>query len=216
MAQIVADNLKGKGYEVIQASDGDVALKLFIETSPALCILDIMMPLRDGYSVAQNIRRLHNGVPIIFLSAKSLDEDLVQGFKTGGNDYLRKPFSIIELIARVESLLTRFRVDNLKDKPDVVLTFGKCSLDTVSHHLKTSLKSYDLSFKEVMLLKMLIARKNNILPRHEALMEIWGDNTIYNANSMNVFMAHLRKMLKDDDSLQLMSIRGLGYKLICG
>jgi DNA-binding response OmpR family regulator len=215
LAQIVSDNLKAKGYEVLNASDGQAALQLFKDAVPDLCLLDIMMPLKDGYSLAEDIRKLNTGIPIIFLSAKSLEEDVVKGFKTGGNDYMRKPFSIVELLVRIEALLGRFSVKQSGNDQDVILQFGNSLLDVVSQQLKTPIASYDLSYKEVLLLQMLIQHKNDILERQDALLKIWGDDNIYNANSMNVFMAHLRKMLKDDTTIQVMSLRGVGYKLIC-
>ncbi|WP_316780087.1 response regulator transcription factor [Pedobacter antarcticus] len=214
LAQIVSDNLKARGYEVQIARDGQVALEMFKAIKPDLCLLDIMMPLKDGYSLAGDIRKLASGVPIIFLSAKSLDEDVVKGFKTGGNDYMRKPFSIVELLARIEALLIRFTAKQPESDQTTTLYFGNCMLDTINQQLKTAVTTYDLSYKEVMLLQLLIQHKNEILERQEALLKIWGDDSLYNGNSMNVFMAHLRKMLKDDTSIQVMSIRGIGYKLI--
>lgn len=215
LSLIVSDNLKAKGYEVWTAKDGLSALEIFKNNKPDLCLLDIMMPLKDGYSLAEDIRKLNTGIPIIFLSAKSLDEDVVKGFKTGGNDYMRKPFSIVELLVRIEALLIRFNIKQPEHSPATVLQFGNCILDTVNQQLTTTITTYDLSYKEVMLLQLLIKYKNDILERQEALIKIWGDDTVYNGNSMNVFMAHLRKMLKDDTSIQVMSIRGIGYKLIC-
>jgi DNA-binding response OmpR family regulator len=215
LAQIVSDNLKGKGYDVIQAADGETALQLFTKAAPDICLLDIMMPLKDGYTLAADIRKLNNGIPIIFLSAKSLDDDVVKGFKSGGNDYLKKPFSIVELLVRIEALLNRF--DSVKQPGDKhhMYEFGNCSLDTINQQLKTSAGIFDLSYKEAALLEMLLLHKNAVLERQDALIKIWGDDSYYNTNSMNVFMAHLRKMLKDEAGIQIMSIRSIGYKLIC-
>ncbi|PYF73836.1 response regulator transcription factor [Pedobacter nutrimenti] len=214
LAQIVSDNLRAKGYDVWIAKNGQEALEEFKTNMPDLCLLDIMMPLKDGYTLAQDIRKLNTGIPIIFLSAKSLEEDVVKGFKTGGNDYMRKPFSIVELLVRIEALLLRFSVKRQASDEITVLRFGDCSVDTVKQQLKTTVAIYDLSYKEMMLLQLLVKYKNDILERQQALLKIWGDDSLYNSNSMNVFIAHLRKMLKDDASLQLMSIRGIGYKLI--
>jgi len=215
LAQIVSDNLKSKGYDVLQAADGDTALQLFKDTKPDICLLDIMMPLKDGYSVAEDIRKINAGAPIIFLSAKSLPEDVVKGFKSGGNDYLKKPFSMIELLVRIEALLARFNGTSKAENDQTIYEFGTCKLDTVNQRLQTSAETFDLSYKEASLLEMLLLHKNEILERQEALIKIWGDDSFYNANSMNVFMAHLRKMLKDEPGMQIMSIRGVGYKLIC-
>jgi DNA-binding response OmpR family regulator len=213
LSRIVCDNLLSKGYEVIAATDGVSALKLFKEEKPDLCLIDIMMPVKDGYTLAGDIRRSAAHIPIIFLSAKSLDEDVVKGFKAGGNDYLRKPFSMAELLARIESLLTRFKGEPAR-QTDAWYEFAGCKLDTVNQQLQTSQQVYDLSYKESRLLEMLLRRKNEVLERRDALLEIWGNDSFYNTNSMNVFMTHLRKMLKDEPGVQIMSIRGLGYKLI--
>ena len=215
LARIVSDNLNAKGYEVITAGDGDAALRLYKSVNPDLCIVDIMMPLKDGYHLTEDIRKTGKNIPVIFVSAKSLDEDVVKGFKSGGNDYLRKPFSMIELLARVESLLTRFNQVQQVDEASPWYEFGNSRLDTVSQQLITPRQVYDLSYKEAMLLELLLKNKNAVLERQEALQKIWGDDNVYNANSMNVFMTHLRKMLKDDSAVQIMSLRSLGYKLTC-
>ena len=214
LSRIVSDNLVAKGYEVIQAIDGEIALKLFKQTKPDLCIVDVMMPVKDGYSLTEDIRKLGPNTPVIFVSAKSLDDDVVKGFKSGGNDYLRKPFSMIELLARIESLLLRF--GNVQaNNTESSFNFSNCKLDTVNQQLTTPKNSYDLSYKETMLLDLLLKNKNNVLERRNALLTIWGDDSMYNGNSMNVFITHLRKMLSDDANVQIMSIRGIGYKLIC-
>jgi DNA-binding response OmpR family regulator len=217
LARIVSDNLNSKGYEVLVAEDGHSALQLFKDRQPDLCVLDIMLPLKDGYTLAEDIRKLNIGIPIIFLSAKSLAEDVVKGFKSGGNDYLKKPFSITELLVRIEALLTRFGTPShsyIAEK-QTKYEFAGCQLDTVNQRLKTPKAEYDLSYKEMELLNMLLQVKNEVLERQDALKKIWGNDSHYNANSMNVFMAHLRKLLRDDDCVQIISIRGIGYKFIC-
>jgi len=214
LAQIVSDNLKAKGYDVIIAPDGNRALELFKQINPDLCLLDIMMPVKDGYSLAEEIRKLDNDMPLIFLSAKSMDEDVVRGFKSGGNDYMKKPFSIVELIVRMEALLTRFGKPQEHTQEKSLYEFGNCKLDMINQQLKTRVTTYDLSYKEAALLSLLLQNRNSVLERHEALIKIWADDTIYNTNSMNVFITHLRKMLKDETDIQIISIRGVGYKLI--
>jgi DNA-binding response OmpR family regulator len=215
LAQIISDGLRSSGYEVIQAADGQQALELFETTPPDICVLDIMMPHKDGYTLAEDIRKKDSGIPIIFLSAKSLPEDVIRGFKSGGNDYLRKPFNMGELLVRIASLLKRFEKITSPDKASSDrLSFGNCELDTVSQQLTTPVTTYTLSFKETALLKLLLQHRNNLLARSVPLLEIWGDDSFYNARSMDVFMSHIRKMLKDDHAIQLMSIRGAGYKLI--
>ena len=214
LSGIITDGLKESGYEVFQAHNGHEAFELFKSAKPDICILDIMMPLKDGYRLADDIRQLGATTPIIFLSAKSLPEDVIKGFRSGGNDYLKKPFNMGELLFWIESLLKRFGADLPTDKKATVYHFGNCELDTVNQKLVTGAGEYRLSFKEVALLEMLLLHKNNILKRQEALLEIWGDDSYYNSKSMNVFMAHLRRMLKDEPGVEIVSLRGMGYKLI--
>lgn len=216
LAEIITDGLRSSGYEVQFASDGQQALQLFQSGTPDICVLDIMMPVKDGYTLAEDIRKLNSEVPIIFLSAKSLGDDVVKGFKSGGNDYLKKPFTMGELLVRMESLLTRFGTAVTQQAPSShCKTFGNCELNTISQELATPKASYKISYKETALLELLLEHRNDLLPRQTALLKIWGDDSYYNARSMDVFMSHLRKMLKDDSEIELMSIRGLGYKLIC-
>lgn len=215
LAQIISDGLSSSGYEVDVAADGKQALELFQSNPPDICVLDIMMPLKDGYTLAEDIRKQNSGIPIIFLSAKSMAEDVIRGFKSGGNDYLRKPFNMGELLVRMESLLSRFGTASPQEEQSTSRqVFGACVLDTVSQVLVTSQATHTLSYKETALLELLLRHRNALLPRQVPLIKIWGDDSFYNARSMDVFMSHLRKMLKDEPSVQLMSIRGAGYKLL--
>jgi len=215
LAQIISEGLQSAGYEVTVAQDGADAWLLFSKIQFDICILDIMMPLKDGYTLAEDIRKVNTGVPIIFLSAKSLTDDVIKGFNSGGNDYLKKPFNMGELLIRMDSLLQRFTTNkNTETQSAKTYQFGKCHLDALTQQLTTSSATYNLSFKEMALLELLLAHRNTLLPRQVPLLKIWGDDSHYNARSMDVFMSHLRKMLKDEPGIQLMSIRGAGYKLI--
>lgn len=217
LSRIVSDGLKASGYEVNLITDGKKALSAFESFRPDICVLDIMLPSKDGYTIAEEIRMIDETVPIIFVSAKSLTEDVVKGFKTGGNDYLRKPFSMDELLVRIEALLQRFagRKEAAAEQKETRFAFGTCTLDTVQQVLTTSKGQHTLSFKESALLEMLIRRKNDILERQEALLKIWNDDSYYNTRSMDVFMTHIRKLLKDEPGIQILSIRSVGYKLVC-
>jgi len=216
LAQIISDGLINSGYQVQLATDGQQALEMFHSHPPDICVLDIMMPIKNGYTLAEDIRKLNNGIPIIFLSAKSMPEDVIKGFKSGGNDYLKKPFNMGELLVRMESLLARFGTTDAQNNESTSrLAFGACVLDTVNQILTTSQATHTLSYKETALLELLLQHRNTLLPRQVPLLNIWGDDSFYNARSMDVFMSHIRKMLKDEPSVQLMSIRGAGYKLIC-
>ncbi|WP_316825124.1 response regulator transcription factor [Pedobacter miscanthi] len=216
LARIVLDGLTSSGYEVQLAPDGENAWHQFQDQKPDICVLDIMMPQKDGYTLAAEIRKSDPNIPIIFLSAKALTEDVVNGFKSGGNDYLKKPFSIDELLVRMESLLKRFG-HTTKDGYDLTVKyqFKNCELDPVTQKLTTSEGEHSLSYKETVLLELLLQNRNNILEREDALVKIWGEDSFYNGRSMDVFMAHLRKLLKSETDIQIISLRGVGYKLIC-
>jgi len=215
LAQIISDGLTNSGYQVQVAVNGQEALEIFQSNPPDICVLDVMMPIKNGYTLAEDIRKVNHGIPIIFLSAKSMPEDVIKGFKSGGNDYLKKPFNMGELLVRMESLLARFGTPaTSKEGSTSRLVFGACVLDTVTQTLTTSQGTHTLSYKETALLELLLQHRNTLLPRQVPLLNIWGDDSFYNARSMDVFMSHIRKMLKDEPSVQLMSIRGAGYKLI--
>nr|WP_315421013.1 response regulator transcription factor [uncultured Pedobacter sp.] len=216
LARIVFDGLSSSGYEVNLALDGQLAWTQFQKNKPNICVLDIMMPQKDGYKLATEIRKSDPNIPIIFLSAKALTEDVVMGFKSGGDDYLKKPFSIDELLVRMESLLKRFG-HTQKEESELAgkYQFMNCELDPVAQRLKTSVGEYSLSYKETVLLELLLKNRNSILEREDALIKIWGEDSFYNGRSMDVFMAHLRKLLKSEPQIQIISLRGVGYKLIC-
>jgi len=217
LSHIVSDGLKSSGYTVQVIADGDLVMDAYFSLKPDICILDIMLPSKDGYTLAKELRKVQADLPIIFLSAKLLPEDVVKGFKSGGNDYLKKPFSMDELLIRMEALLQRFGKDTIGEpvENNNIYSFAGCRLDTVLQRLTTSSGEHALSFKECALLEMMILRKNDVLERQEALIKIWGDDNYYNTRSMDVFMAHLRKLLKDEPGIQIMNLRSIGYKLIC-
>jgi len=217
LARIVSDGLKSSGYTVSVISDGNLALGEYQTLRPDICVLDIMLPSRDGYEIAAAIRADNPRTPILFLSAKTLTEDVIKGFQSGGHDYLKKPFSMDELLIRMESLLKRFRGDKPEAVPEkaTVYRFGHCLLDTLRQRLTTSLGESALSFKEMALLEMMILHKNTVLERKMVLNKIWGEENYYNTRSMDVFMTHLRKLLKDEPGIQILNVRGIGYKFIC-
>lgn len=215
LAQIVCDGLKKNGYDVLHIADGALAVEAYHSFQPGLAVIDIMLPNMDGYELTERIRSSGSKIPIIFLSAKDAADDVVNGFRKGGNDYLRKPFSLDELFVRIESLLDRFGV---KEMPAIaaqntVKQIGNCKFDFQHQKLYTHSGEHHLSYKEALLLKMLIEHRMNILERKKALVEIWGDDNYYNTRSMDVFVSHLRKLLQEDAGIQILTIRGVGYKL---
>ncbi|RAJ24638.1 response regulator transcription factor [Pedobacter cryoconitis] len=217
LSHIVSDGLKSSGYTVQVVGDGNLVMDAYLSLKPDICILDIMLPSKDGYTLAKELRASQPDLPIIFLSAKLLPEDVVKGFKSGGNDYLKKPFSMEELLVRMEALLQRFGKDTIGETVETnkIYSFANCQLNTVLQKLNTSSGEHSLSFRECALLEMMILRKNDVLERQEALIKIWGDDNYYNTRSMDVFMTHLRKLLKDEPGIQIMNLRSIGYKLIC-
>ena len=217
LSHLVSETLTSSGYNVRTVVDGKLVIDTYLSFQPDICILDIMLPSKDGYTLAMELKNLQPDLPIIFLSAKALTEDVVKGFKSGGNDYLKKPFNIEELLIRVEGLLHRFG----RKTPDQALenntnyVFGGCTLNTLDQILTGSSGQFSLSYKESSLLEMLILHKNEVLERQQALIKIWGTDNFYNTRSMDVYMTHLRKLLKDEPGIQILGLRGVGYKLIC-
>ncbi|OJW13194.1 response regulator transcription factor [Mucilaginibacter sp. 44-25] len=215
LARIVSDGLIASGYDVQIVTDGKLALNIFKNYHPDICLLDIMLPSKDGYQLAEEIRVVDHKVPILFLSAKALTTDVLKGFASGGDDYLKKPFHMDELLARVSVLIRRSRIHHKDVEPAISeLKFGKCSLDVVKQILTTSTGRTSLTFKECLLLKMLIESANDVLTRQSALMNIWNDDSYYSTRSMDVFIAHLRKLIKNETGIQILTLRGIGYKLL--
>ncbi|WP_229725104.1 response regulator transcription factor [Hymenobacter baengnokdamensis] len=212
LAQIVSDGLTKNGYEVLHLRDGAAAAAAFEHFSPALAVVDIMLPTLDGYALVEKIRRSGSKIPIIFLSAKDSVADVVSGFHRGGNDYLRKPFSLDELFVRIDSLLARFGIREAAAQP--LQQIGNCQVDFLHQKLHTPSGEHHLSYKETQLLKLLIEHRMDILERRNALLKIWGNDDYYNTRSMDVFISHLRKLLQEDTTLQILTIRGVGYKLL--
>jgi two-component system, OmpR family, response regulator len=193
-------------------TDGEKGLKAFQKTKYDLCVLDVMMPKKDGFTLAQDIRAINAETPIIFLTAKNLKEDILNGFKIGADDYITKPFSMEELLFRIEAIIRR--VKGKKSKEVSTYQIGKYNFDTQKQLLMLDDQQTKLTTKECELLTLLCAHKNQILERNYTLMTIWEENTYFNARSMDVYITKLRKHLKDDETVQIMNIHGKGYKLV--
>ena len=210
LGQIVKESLETRNFEVILCKDGTEAYQSYLEKRPKLLVLDVMMPKKDGFTLAEEIRKRDVDVPIIFLTAKSQTKDVVQGFHLGGNDYLKKPFSMEELIVRIHALLIRSQKQS-KDN----ISLGKYTFNYTKQLLVFGDDQQNLTHKEAELLYHLIEKKNDVLDRSEILKKFWGDDDFFNARSMDVFITKLRKKLKKDENVQIINLRGLGYKLIC-
>jgi DNA-binding response OmpR family regulator len=210
---LLKEYLHAKNYETDLLPDGEKAFKSFQRNFYDLCILDVMMPLKDGFSLAKDIRSINKDIPIIFLTAKSMKDDILQGFKLGGDDYITKPFSMEELLFRIEAILRRTKADS-KLSPQNMYTLGKYTFDFQKQTLASPDDTHKLTTKESELLKMLCDNKNEILERNYALKSIWTDDSYFNARSMDVYITKLRKYLKDEPSVEILNVHGKGFKLI--
>lgn len=212
LGQILSDYLRLKKFNPVLCTDGEIGLETFKTKDFDLCLLDIMMPRKDGITLAKEIRELNKDIPIIFLTAKSLKDDTIEGFRAGADDYITKPFSMEELIMRINAVLRRSLKD--KDKNVHVYKFGNSTLDVDNQILTTENSSMKLTNKESKLLKLLCQNINDTLDRRAALKLIWGDDSYFNARSMDVYITKLRKYLKKDERLSILTVHGEGFKLI--
>jgi DNA-binding response OmpR family regulator len=212
---LLKEYLKVKDYDTDLYSDGDAAFKGFRDSGGTydICILDVMMPVKDGFTLAQEIRQMSPDIPIIFLTAKSMKEDIVKGFSSGGDDYITKPFNIEELILRIEAILRR---TSSTEQSQATYEIGDYVFNPIKQTLVYSVNGTEqkLTSKEAELLRYLCVNRNNVLDRNFALRTVWNDDSYFNARSMDVYITKLRKFLKDDPSVQIINIRGKGFKLI--
>lgn len=213
LGQILKEYLEIKGFETEWAKDGDEGLKKFINNSYDLCILDIMMPKKDGFTLASEIRHSPSPVPFIFLTAKSLKEDTIQGLKIGADDYITKPFAMEELLLRIHAILRRIGNSRSKENNSRI-PIGKFILNYDKQLLTINDQMITLTSKESDLLRLLSQYKNKVLDRRLALNMIWHDDSYFNARSMDVYIAKLRKHLKMDPGVQIITIHGKGFKLV--
>ncbi len=207
---IIKESLETRNFEVILCKDGLEAFLAFKDQRPELLVLDVMMPKKDGFTLAKEIREIDDDIPIIFLTSKSQTADVIEGFTLGGNDYLKKPFSMEELIVRIKALLNRAKKNDTKK----VMELGKFQFYYDKQLLIEDGNEVALTHREANLLYHLILNKNEVLDRSVILKKLWGDDDFFNARSMDVFITKLRKKLKSDPSIQIINIRGIGYKLI--
>ncbi len=213
LGSLLREYLQAKSYEAHWLSDGEKAYKSFEKNRYDICILDIMMPNKDGITLAREIRMIDPEMPIIFLTAKSMKEDVLEGFSVGADDYMTKPFSMEELIYRIEAILRRTQGIGQQNK-QTEFEIGQFHFDANKQLLTLDNKSVKLTTKESELLKLLCNNANNVLERNFALKSIWIDDNYFNARSMDVYITKLRKYLKEDPSVEILNIHGKGYKLI--
>ena len=213
LGNLLKNYLTAKNYETSLFVNGSLALEAFSKSSYGLCILDIMMPEMDGITLAKTIRLIDNEMPIIFLTAKNQKEDILEGFKSGADDYITKPFSMEELLYRIEAILRRTSKTSINKKGDLY-SIGSYFFDPLKQILTYKDQLISLTTKESELLDLLCRHGNEILERNYALKTIWIDDNYFNARSMDVYITRLRKYLKKDPSVKILNVHGRGYKLI--
>jgi DNA-binding response OmpR family regulator len=210
---VTKDNLEIKGYAITFCKDGNEALEVFSKQDFDLCILDVMMPEMDGLTLARKIRELNEHIPILFLSAKSMKEDRINGLIAGGDDYITKPFSIEELCLKIEVFLKRSRVSGNDKLNRGETRIGDYLFDYMNLQLKYKDESQRLTNREAELLKFLAENKNKVVKKEEILNEVWGDDSYFNSRSLDVFVSRLRKYLREDKAIQINNVHGIGFVL---
>ncbi len=212
LGKIVTESLESRGYHVHWVRDGKDIVDAFTTFAPDICVFDVMLPNVNGFRAGRQVREINAGVPILFLTAKDQTDDVLTGFKAGGNDYVKKPFSMEELIARIENLLQLTRnerepmVDNVQ--------FGAWTFSPLTMELKDGKNAHRLSHKESELLKILLRHQNLPVERKRILMDVWGDDSIFNSRTLDVYITRLRKYLKKHPGVKIITLKGVGYQFV--
>ncbi len=210
LAFLTKDNLEQNGYEVVHCNNGEVCLENFANGLFDICILDIMLPKKDGFEIAETIRKSNTDIPIIFLSAKTLKEDRLKGLRLGADDYLVKPFSIEELLLKIEIFLKRSQKNTATDKS--IYTVGKYEFDTKNYIVFDASEKITLTQREAELLKLFLDNKNVVLKREEILKSLWGDDDYFMGRSLDVFISRLRKILANESGIAIENLHGIGFR----
>ena len=214
LGTLLKEYLDAKGYSTTWAKNGAEAYDVFAKSKFQICILDVMMPIKDGYTLAKEIRVVENDIPIIFLTAKSMKEDAIEGFYVGADDYITKPFNMEELLMRIKAILRRTENKMVKNTEQKEFEIGKSKFDYNRQILEIKGKKQKLTTKEAELLKLLCLNTETFLDRNFALKTIWEDDNYFNGRSMDVYIAKLRKYLREDDTIELINIHGKGFKIL--
>ena len=215
LGKIVKETLELRGFEVVMESDGADVIKAFEKQQPDICVLDVMLPNRSGFELAEDIRKLNDDVPVIFLTAKTQTEDVVKGFMLGANDYIRKPFSMEELIVRINNALRKKEDYSSKIAGDSV-NIGKFLFFVHRQVLSKNGSEKKLSFRESELLKIFYENRDKIIERKDILNLLWGNDSFFNSRNLDVYVTRLRGYIKEDDSLEILTIKGIGYRFVIG
>jgi DNA-binding response OmpR family regulator len=213
LAKIVKESLESRGFEVILETDGAKVLTSFRMGKPDICVLDVMLPNKDGFEIAEEIRNMDKEIPILFLTAKTQTEDLVKGFGLGGNDYIRKPFSMEELIIRINNALKR-KADSPARQEGSSLPVGKFAFNINRQVLQNDKEERKLSYRECELLRVLVENRDRIIDRKEILNLLWGNDSFFNSRNLDVYITKLRGYLREDPSLEIITIKGVGYRFV--
>ncbi|MDL2231595.1 response regulator transcription factor [Porphyromonadaceae bacterium OttesenSCG-928-L07] len=213
LGMLLKEYLKAKGFDTTLCEDGEAAYQAFLNQPFDLCIFDIMMPKKDGFTLSKDVRKINSEIPIIFLTAKNMKEDVLEGFKLGADDYMTKPFSMEELIVRIEAVLRRSSGLKPEDEQEI-FKIGKLTFNSKKQILFDGDVEEKLTTKESELLRLLCLNVNKVLERNYALKHIWADDNYFNARSMDVYITKLRKHLKKDPTVEIINVHGKGYKLI--
>lgn len=214
LAKIVKESLESRGYEVLLEMDGGEAVARFNADPPDICVLDIMLPNKDGFSIAEEIRQVNTGVPIIFLTAKTQTTDLVKGFHTGANDYIRKPFSMEELIVRIENALRSKHNNNIAGVQKDNIAIGNYLFNPNRQTLTDASEEKRLSFRESELLRLLYENRERVIDRRDILNVLWGSDSFFNSRTLDVYITKIRGYLKNDPALQIITVKGIGYRFV--
>jgi DNA-binding response OmpR family regulator len=215
LGKIVKESLESRGFQVMMEADGAKVFSHFKKETPDICVLDIMLPNKDGFAIADEIRAVNEDVPIIFLTAKIQTEDVVKGFSIGGNDYIRKPFSMEELIVRIQHVL-KIKPDNKSKITGDMVALGKLNFHLNRQTLSNGKEERKLSYRESELLKLLCINRDSIIDRKDILNLLWGNDSFFNSRNLDVYITKLRGYLKEDPSLEIITIKGIGYRFVAG
>lgn len=213
LGKIVKETLETRGFEVVMESDGADVLRSFEQSQPDICVLDVMLPNKSGFEIAAEIRKQNDDVPILFLTAKTQTDDVVYGFRIGGNDYIRKPFSMEELIVRIENALRVKKEIALPATGDMI-PMGSYQFHLNKQILASAQSEKKLSYRETELLKYLYHNRDSVIDRRDLLNHIWGNDSFFNSRNLDVYITKIRGYLKDDPSLEIITIKGVGYRFV--
>ena len=216
LGKIVKDSLESRKFEVIMVADGLEVISAYEKNQPDICVLDVMLPNKDGFTLGKEIRAINASVPIIYLTAKTQTDQLLEGFKSGGNDYIKKPFSMEELIVRMENLLNITEVDHAKPNEDNIVNLGTYVFYPLKYQLARGGHIRQLSHRETELLKIFSKNINMAIGRKEILMKIWGDDSYFNSRNLDVYIKKIRSYLKDDAQVKIVTLKGVGYHFYVG